>query len=68
MGSARNASAQLPAGGRFRLMVIEQHLPEIGASKIWHAIDELNQAIKDIRDTIFNCNGHARGGSQVRTE
>ena len=31
-----------------------------GASKIWHAIDELDQVIKDIRDTIFNCNGRAR--------
>ena len=25
-----------------------------GASKIYHALDELDQAIKDIRDTIFD--------------
>jgi hypothetical protein len=24
-----------------------------GASKIWHAIDELDQAVRDIRDTIL---------------
>lgn len=30
-----------------------------GASKIYHAIDELDRAIRDIRDTIFDC-GPAR--------
>lgn len=33
-----------------------------GASKIWHAIDELDQAVRDIRDTIFD----ATGATQVR--
>ena len=27
-----------------------------GASKIWHAIGELDQAVRDIRETIFDCN------------
>jgi signal transduction histidine kinase len=31
-----------------------------GASKIWHAIDELDQAVRDIRDTIFDATGGAR--------
>ena len=26
-----------------------------GAGQIYHALDELDQAIKDIRDTIFDC-------------
>jgi signal transduction histidine kinase len=32
-----------------------------GASKIWHAIDELDQAVRDIRDTIFDCNRATHG-------
>ena len=28
-----------------------------GASKIWHAIHELDQTVKDIRDTIFDQGG-----------
>jgi hypothetical protein len=28
-----------------------------GASKVWHAIDELDQAVREIRDTIFDCDG-----------
>ena len=28
-----------------------------GASRIWHAIDELDQAVRDIRDTIFDAPG-----------
>jgi signal transduction histidine kinase len=31
-----------------------------GASKIYHAIGELDQAIRDIRDAIFDCNTPAR--------
>jgi len=30
-----------------------------GASKVWHAIDELDQAVREIRDTIFDVIGHA---------
>jgi hypothetical protein len=40
------------------LGLIGDHL---GASRIWHAIDELDQAVRDIRDTIFDCNRAARG-------
>jgi hypothetical protein len=32
-----------------------------GASKIWHAIDELDQAVRDIRDTIFDATGSCAG-------
>ncbi len=32
-----------------------------GASKIWHAIDELDQAVRDIRDTIFDATGPGTG-------
>jgi signal transduction histidine kinase len=32
-----------------------------GASKIWHAIDELDQAVRDIRDTIFDATGPRAG-------
>jgi hypothetical protein len=32
-----------------------------GASKIWHAIDELDQAVRDIRDTIFDAPGTRAG-------
>jgi hypothetical protein len=32
-----------------------------GASKIWHAIDELDQAVRDIRDTIFDVIGPGTG-------
>ena len=28
-----------------------------GASKIWHAIDELDQAVRDIRNTVFDATG-----------
>jgi len=31
------------------------------ASKIWHAIGELDQAVTDIRDTIFDCNRATHG-------
>ena len=31
------------------------------ASKIRHAIGELDQAVRDIRDTIFNCTRATRG-------
>jgi hypothetical protein len=36
-----------------------------GASKIWHAIDELDQAVRDIRDTIFDAPG-PRAGQTLR--
>src|SRR5690348_4505240 len=36
-----------------------------GASKIWHAIDELDQAVRDIRDTIFDATG-PRAGQRPR--
>ena len=32
-----------------------------GASRIWHAIDELDQAVRDIRDTIFDATGPGKG-------
>ena len=32
-----------------------------GASKIWHAIDELDQAVRDIRETIFDRNRATHG-------
>jgi signal transduction histidine kinase len=32
-----------------------------GASKIWHAIDGLDQAVRDIRDTIFDATGPGTG-------
>jgi signal transduction histidine kinase len=32
-----------------------------GASKIWHAIDELDQAVREIRDTIFDATGPGTG-------
>jgi len=32
-----------------------------GASKIWHAIGELDQAVRDIRDTIFDATGERKG-------
>lgn len=31
------------------------------ASKIWHAIDELDQAVRDIRETIFDRNRATHG-------
>ncbi len=38
------------------------------ASKIWHAIDELDQAIRDIRNTIFDWQqGHTRATHQEHT-
>jgi signal transduction histidine kinase len=38
------------------------------ASKIWHAIDELDQAIRDIRNTIFDWQqGHTRAAHQQHT-
>jgi signal transduction histidine kinase len=39
-----------------------------GASKIWHAIGELDQAVRDIRDAIFDLQpGHARARRQEHT-
>jgi hypothetical protein len=32
-----------------------------GASKIWHAIDELDQAVRDIRDAVFDATGPGTG-------
>ena len=32
-----------------------------GASKIWHATDELDQAVRDIRDTIFDATRPRKG-------
>lgn len=40
------------------LGVIGEHR---GASKIWHAIDELDQAVRDIRGTIFDATGPGTG-------
>ena len=31
------------------------------ASKIWHAIGELDQAVRGIRDTVFDCNRTTHG-------
>jgi signal transduction histidine kinase len=31
-----------------------------GASKIWHAVGELDQAVRDIRHTIFDCHPATR--------
>jgi hypothetical protein len=39
-----------------------------GASKIWHAIDELDQAVRDIRDTIFDAAGTPRGPDAKGTQ
>jgi hypothetical protein len=39
-----------------------------GASKIWHAIDELDQAVRDIRDTIFDAAGAPRGPDAKGTQ
>ena len=38
------------------------------ASKIWHAIDELDQAVKDIRDTIFDATGVTHGPDAKSTQ
>ena len=39
-----------------------------GASKIWHAIDELDQAVRDIRDTIFDCSRATPGPDAKNTQ
>ena len=39
-----------------------------GASKIWHAIEELDQAVKDIRDTIFDATGATHGPDAKSTQ
>ena len=38
-----------------------------GASKVWHAIDELDQAVRDIRDTIFDSNRATHGPDAKNT-
>lgn len=38
-----------------------------GAGKIWHAIGELDQAVKDMRDIIFDGSGRAPGPDATST-
>ena len=39
-----------------------------GASRIWHAIDELDQAVRDVRDTIFDAIGPGTGQTPKSTQ
>jgi hypothetical protein len=39
-----------------------------GASEIWHAMDELDQAVRDIRNTIFDATGATQGPDAKSTQ